>query len=180
MSAVINGLLGGAIATLLVAAARRTQRSARLQADGWHTLRPGWLLYGAFGLSLALSLFIGWILLNGGSTRPDAETQNLYASGLAIAFGCGAIYMAWVNFGRTIAWRDTEIRISTLFRKDAYVRFEDIQSIAPNEANDDFRITLREGSKLVLSPYFHGATELADQVGSFVESPKSPPRHPLR
>ncbi len=180
MSAVISGLLGGAIATLLVAAARRTQRSARLRGDGWHTLRPGWLLHGAFGLSLALSLFIGWILLNGGSTRPDAETQNLYATGLAIAFGCGAIYMAWVNFGRTIAWRGTEIRISTLFRKDGYVRFEDIQSIAPNEANDDIRLILRDGSKLVLSPYFHGATDLADQVGSFVERPKSQQRQPLR
>ncbi len=169
MSAVINGLLGGAIAVILAGAAQRTQRTARLRGDGWHTLRPGWLLHGAFAGSLALSAFIGWILLKGGSTRPDAATQNLYALGLATAFGSGALYMAWLNYGRTIAWQGTTICIKSLFSKEKRISFGDVQKIHHDEAQGEYRITFGGGLKLVLSPYFHGATDLAEQITAFAK-----------
>lgn len=115
MSAVISGLVGGAVAVALLAVARGNQRSGSLGADGWRLLRAGWLLHGTFVACVAFAALIAVFLLSGGSSRADSEAQNLYAVALGLGFGLAALYVGWTTYGRTIAWKDHELRVRTIF-----------------------------------------------------------------
>ena len=160
MSAVISGLVGAVIAVALATLAQRKQRSAATDREGWKALRSSWLLNGTFVACVAFTALIAVFLLSGGSSRPDAPTQNLYALGLAVAFGLGAIYLGWTTYGRTIAWNDTELRVRMISGRETVRSISDVQSVSKSDARGDYRIMFRDGSKLVFSAYMHGAKEL--------------------
>jgi len=162
MSALISGLVGGLVATALVTIAQRRQRSARLTADGWRALRPGWLLHGTFVGCLVLSGLTAYVLLSGGSPRSDAETQNLSAFALAIGFGCGTLYIASTVYGRTIAWKDNQLRVRSLAGRETSWLISDVRSVEKRDFLGDFRIGFKDGSTLTFSTYLTGAQELVE------------------
>jgi hypothetical protein len=164
MSAVISGLLGGAVAAVLAALAQRSQRAARMTEDGWRVLRPGWFIHATFVGCVALSSLITFSLITGGSTRSDAQTQNLYALALAIAFGLGALYVAWTSYARTLAWKGNDLRFRTITGRDEVRGISHVRSIRKSDARGDYRICFLDGSKLVFSAYLHGARELVEQL----------------
>jgi hypothetical protein len=71
------------------------------------------LLHGTFVGSVIFTGLMAYLLLSRGSPRPDAETQNLYFFALAISFGCGAVYIGSIAYGRTIAWKGNQLRVRT-------------------------------------------------------------------
>ena len=160
MSALISGLIGAVVAVGLATLVQRRQKSAMTDGEGWKTLRSSWLLNGTFVACVAFTALISYFLLSGGSSRADAQAQNLYALALAIVFGLGAIYLGWTTYGRTIAWNDRELRVRTVAGRESVRSISDVQSIRKSDAHGDYRITFRDGSKLVFSAYMHGANEL--------------------
>ena len=160
MSAIISGLIGGAAAAVLASWAEKGRRKARKDEHGWRSLHPGWLLHGTFVGCFALVAFISFFLFNGGSARSDAETQNLYALGLLIAFAVGLLYVAWITYGRTVAWLGGKIKTVDLFGRERHYRLCDIDRISETLSGSDYVIRFTDGSRLKFSKYMHGVPEL--------------------
>lgn len=161
MSGVVTGLVGGAVAFALVAIAERKEKLARTNSGGWKTLRAGWLMNGITLGCSGFAVLMGYFLLSGGSTRPDADTQNIAALLLLLGFGAGAFYFAWIGYGRTIMWKENELRVRTRFGRETVRYISDLSSITKSELRGEYRLTFRDGSTLWVSAYFHGAKELA-------------------
>ena len=164
MSAVISGLVGGAVAVALAAVAQRNQRSARTSADGWRVLRPSWFLHGTFLGCAAFAALIAYFLLSGGSSRADANTQNFYAVILGVGFGLCALYVGWTTYGRAIAWNDNQLRVRTIFGSEFVRPFSDVAAIKKREARGDYRIEFLDRTALVFSAYLHGAQEMVEHL----------------
>jgi hypothetical protein len=135
-----------------------------MDAEGWRVLRPGWFLHVTFVACVAFTGLIAYFLLSGGSSRSDAEMQNLYAAALGAAFGLGALYVGWTSYGRAIAWKEDRLRVRTVFGRDFARPFSDVRSIKKSEARGDYRIKFLDRSTLTFSAYLHGAQELAEQL----------------
>lgn len=166
MSAVVSGLIGGAIAFGLVTLANRTQKSAAIAQDGWKALRTGWLINGGITGSAALAALFGYFLGSGGSALPDAQTQNGMAALLLAAFTGYVIYMAWMVFGRTIMWKGNELLVCTMAGKVAKNRISDVTDVRKLEFLGEYRLTFRDKSSLRFSAHLHGANELLDRLPS--------------
>lgn len=164
MSGVVSGLIGAVVAFALVTVAERKQKSARPNVDGWHTLRPGWLLNGVIVGCALLAGLMGYLLLSGGSTRPDADTQNIYAALLLAGFGGAAAYFGWTCYGRTVMWKGNKLRLRTSLGREVMHRMSDVSSVTKSEMWGEYRLTFRDGSSLRFSAYFHGAGELAAKL----------------
>lgn len=91
MSALISGLIGGAIAGGLGALALRTQGNAHTTRESWKRLRPNWLMHFVLVGCFAFVLAIGYFFWSGASARADAGKQNLWALLLLLAFAAGGI-----------------------------------------------------------------------------------------
>jgi hypothetical protein len=164
MSAVVSGLIGAVVAFALVSLAERTQRSATAGLEGWKALRAGWLLNGTLIGAAALAALTGFFLLSGGSSRPDAATQNGFAALLFAAFTAGALYLAWTTWGRTIMWKDDELRVRSLWGGESLKRISDASKAERSELRGEYRITFRDGSRLRFSAHMHGADDLVAQL----------------
>ncbi len=170
MSALVSGMIGGFVAATLVAVALRRQRPARKSADGWKTLRPGWLVNATIVGGACSAAFTGYILLFVGSSRPDAETQMTYALMLFIGFALATAYLAWISYGRTIMWKGDELRVRTSFGHDFVRRISDVRSVTRSDMLGEYRLRFRDGSTLRLSEYFHGAKELVARLPERVQT----------
>jgi hypothetical protein len=157
-------LIGGLMAFALVTLAVRNQAGARRNPDGWNILWPSWLLNGLIVASSALALLMAWDLVEGGSTRPDARAQNGYALLLLIASAAAAAYFAWTSYGRTIMWREDELRVRSRLGTEVTRNISDICSVGKSETLGEYRLTFRDGSTLRISTFLHGAAELAARL----------------
>lgn len=164
MSPIISGLAGAIAAYLLVTLAERRQRAGFRRADGWTVLRPGWLIKLAILLSTGLAGLIGWFFWSGGSTRPDAAPQNLYALGLLAVFAAGSVYVSWASYWRTIASNDAELRVRRALGGEIVYRLSDLASAERNETRGEYRLQFRDGSGLGISIHFDGARELIERL----------------
>ena len=164
MSAVVIGLVGGAIALGLITLAQRRQKSAAIAKDGWKALRSGWLVNGCIIGTAALAAFFGYFLLNGGSALPDAQTQNGIAAVFLAVSASYVLYMAWMVFGRTIMWKGRELRVCTVTGKEATRQIADVTHIAKLEFLGEYRLTFRDKSTLRFSAHLSGANELVERL----------------
>jgi hypothetical protein len=160
MSAVISGLVGGAVAFGLVTLAERTQKAATSSLDGWKALRPGWLINGTIVGGTALAALMGHFLLSGGSSLPDAQTQNRFGVLLLSIFAAGTVYMAWTTYGRAVTWMGDELRVRPVFGSESVRRLSDVTAVKKSEFRGEYRLTFRDGSRVWISAYLHGANEL--------------------
>jgi hypothetical protein len=122
------------------------------------------LLHGTFVGSVIFTGLMAYLLLSRGSPRPDAETQNLYFFALAISFGCGAVYIGSIAYGRTIAWKGNQLRVRTLAGRETLRFISDVRYVKKRDLLSDFRIEFKDGSTLTFSPYLSGATELVQRL----------------
>jgi len=166
MSSLITGLVGGAIAALLSALALRNQRKASLCDEDWRTLRPGWFLHGTFIGCCAFVALAVTFLLGGGSSLPDAETQNLSAVGILASFALMAAYLWWIAYARSIAWKDGTLRVRWAFGRERLWRFAEVSSVKERDFLGDCRIRFTDGSSMTFSLYVHGAEELRARLPS--------------
>lgn len=166
MSSLITGLIGGAIAALLSALALRNQRKASICDDGWRTLRPGWFLHGTFIGCCAFAALTMAFLLNGGSSLPDAETQNLYAVGILASFALMAVYLWRITYAQSIAWKGGTLRVRWTFGRERLWKFAEVSSVKERDFLDDCRIRFTDGSSMTFSLYLHGAEELRARLSS--------------
>ncbi|MEG3123487.1 hypothetical protein [Sphingomonas sp. GB1N7] len=160
MSAIVSSLIGGVIAVGFTALAARTHGKGQLTPDGWKRLRAGWLLKGTIFGSASLVAVMAYLLLSGGSTRPDAAEQNGYVAILVVGFGAIACYTFWSAYGRVIAWRGNELRVRSLTGREFSQKISDITGIIKSEMRGEYRLSFQDGSRLWLSAYLHGAEEL--------------------
>lgn len=164
MSAVVSGLVGAVVAFGLVSLAERTQKSATATPDGWKVLRAGWLINGTIIGATALATFTGYFLLSGGSSLPDAATQNRFAAVLLAAFAACAIYMAWITYGRTVMWKGNELRVRSVSGSESLRRISDASKVKKSDIRGEYRVTFRDGSTLWFSAHMHGFSELVAKL----------------
>jgi hypothetical protein len=164
MSPLLSGLVGAIIAYALVTLAERRHWAGYRGSDGWTVLRPGALIKFAILLCAVLTALIGYFFWSGGSTRADAATQDLYALSLLFVFAAGAVYLLWISYARTVAWKDDELRIRRAFSGETVQRFSDVASAEKSDSRGEYRLRFRDGSALGFSVYFDGARELIDQL----------------
>jgi hypothetical protein len=164
MSAIVSGLFGAVVAFALVTIAERRQKSATTLHDGWKALRPGWLINGAIVGCTAFAALMGYFLLSGGSSRPDAATQNGYAVLLLTASVAGAAYIAWTTYGRTVMWKGNELRVRSLSGCETVQRISDVTSARKSEMLGEYRVRFRDGKRLWFSAHLHGANELVAKL----------------
>lgn len=164
MSAVVLGLIGGAIAFGLITLAQRRQKSAAIVNHGWKALRSGRLVNGCIIGTAALAAFFGYFLLNGGSALPDAQMQNSIAAAFLTASASYVLYMTWMVFGRTIMWKGRELRVCTVTGKEATRHIADVTDITKLEFLGEYRLTFRDKSTLRFSEHLNGADELVKRL----------------
>lgn len=159
MSAVVSGLLGGAIAVALTTyVARRVGRSAA----------PGQLRFGMFMWVLAVAC-------SALSLLPVAMTllgndKDLWAKiALSAGFGVGAVYC----FGEAAFVRgsfDEEgISFSTPWTGLKRERWSDLESVEVNDWTSWYTLTFKGGSKIRLSRYLSGHLSALEIIGSVRE-----------
>ena len=105
---VIAALLAMLVVGLLVA----TDRSVAAGTHGWRHIRPGAMHWTGFCLSAAIALFMGYIWIFVGSTRPDGAAQMRILLWLILFFAGGSVLMGWaiLQIRRAgIEWRGSVI-----------------------------------------------------------------------
>lgn len=157
-------LVGAIALAIIVSIAFHTQKHARINAEGWHVLRPDWLLNGVTLVSVGLTIFICYVWLFVGSSRPDAASQMVICRVLAIAFGLATLYIVWFCHWRIFLWRDDTLRVRTLLGGETRYRISDIRLVVGNEEIGEYRIKFSDGSRLRLPTHLHGARELMAKV----------------
>ena len=164
MSAVVSGLIGAVAAIALAGLAARTQKSAAMLHDGWRGLRPSWLVHCSMVFCFGFAGVISYFLLNGGSGRTDASTQNLVACLLLAAVVGGAIYIGWTSYFITVQWKGNKIRIRPIIGRDIVHKFSDVAKVKNAEIYGVYRLKFRDGSRLWFSEHMHGAKDLAAKL----------------
>ena len=164
MSAIVSGLIGGAVATALGAAALRSQKEAEVDANGWRRLRPGWYMHLALGGCVLFVLLVAFFFYTGGSARRDAETQNMWALLIMLAFGAGGLWTLWAGYLRRVAWRAGDIRVSTPLGARTY-RFANIVGVGGNAEGSECKLHMGDGSVVRVSVYFHGFQQFIQALG---------------
>lgn len=172
MSAIVSGLVGALVAGALMVLAERQPQPARGHPDGWRRLSGGWLLNATIICCLAMVALPVFMLLNGGSARPDSATQNMYAVGLAFAFSVMAAAVWWVAHGRRIRWKGDDLVVRDMFGREKNYRFSDLMAFDKREGWGDYRCRFRDQQCLKFSIYLAGARELAEVAGAALRLPR--------
>lgn len=160
MSAVVSGLIGAVAVVALVTLAERTQKSARSRSDGWKALQPSWLIHGCMVLCIGFGALMAYFFLSGGSSLPDAPTQNMFALLLLAMAAAGAIYGGWTSYGRRITWKANELRIRSPLGGEVIQRISDVVEVTKSEMRGEYRMIFRDGSRFWFSAHMHGANDL--------------------
>jgi len=159
MSAVVHGIIGGAVATALAAASLATQRQVQADRAGWKRLRPGWYIHIALIGCILFVAAISFFFLTGGSARRDAEEQNFYAFLLMSAFAAGGIWTLCAGYLRRVEWRDGHIRVTLLGMKREF-RFGEFVAVQDGIDGSELKFLTADGRVFRVSQYFHGSNQL--------------------
>jgi hypothetical protein len=147
---------------LFTAIARRTVRNVAADRDGWRTVRPGLYNWAPLVGCAAFALLLFYVYNFVGSALPDAESQMHMCLGLGIASAFGAVLMLWNAFGRTLAWRGDQLRITPLIGASRDRLFAEVAKV--RKVRRDYRVIFADGASIEVSPYMHGASQLLDAI----------------
>ena len=159
MSAIVHGIMGGAIATVLAAISLATQREVHSGRQGWKRLRPSWHIHFALVGCVAFVAIISVFFLTGGSARRDAAEQNFYALVLMLAFGAGGVWTLCAGYLRKVEWKDETIR-TRLFGRERLFRFSDFMDVKSGLDGSELKFLTADGRVFRVSQYFHGSNQL--------------------
>lgn len=159
----VAGMIGAAASVAISWYVAARPAKPRTSADGWHLLRPGPLLHCLFlGTLLLLGLFL-YILLSGGSTRPDADQQNAALYLLLVGFGAMAVYVGWSTYWTRLRWRGQVLRAATPLKSADY-DFSAVVKASRIDALSLMAIHLEDGSRLYFSTWLPGAAALEAEI----------------
>lgn len=113
-----------------------------------------------------------YILATGGSTLPDAETQNFFAMVLAIGFLFAAGYTGWLAFAHDVSWDSRILRRRGISGPLTEHRLKDTVAITTGDWSGVHRITFKDGSAIYFSSQLRGARELSTLVIDLTTSRK--------
>jgi hypothetical protein len=159
MSAIVHGIIGGAIATALAAASLATQRPVEADRSGWKRLRPNWYIHFALIGCILFVAAISFFFLSGGSARRDAEEQNFYAFLLMVAFGAGGFWTLCAGYLRRVEWQGETIRIR-FFGSEHRFHFADFVEVRDGLDGSELKFLTADGRVFRVSQYFHGSKQL--------------------
>lgn len=154
------------LAMLVVGLLVITGRSVAPGTHGWRQIWPSAMHWTGLILCGGLALFMGYIWLFVGSTRPDGAAQMRILFWLILFFAGGSVLMGWAILQirqAGIEWRGTVIAL----RRAKGVRlkhgFEDITSVRRDWLG---RVAIRfaDGTGVQLDTYAAGAEELIDAL----------------
>lgn len=155
-------LLAMLVVGLLVIAGR----TAALGTYGWRQIRPGAMHWTGFGLSATLALFMAYIWLFVGSSRPDGAAQMRILFWLILFFAGGSVLMGWaIHQARRagIEWRGTIIALRGPSGVRLKYGFDVITSVRRDWMG---RVILHfaDGLRAPLDTYATGAAQLLDAL----------------
>lgn len=176
MSAVVHGIIGGAVATVLAATSLATQREVTADRSGWKRLRPNWYIHFALLACIAFVAVISFFFLTGGSARRDAEQQNFYALLLMIAFGLGGLWTLWAGYLRRVEWQGETIRIRSLGQERRF-QFSDFVDVKDNIDRSELKFVAWDGRVFRVGQHFHGANQLLRALFEYFENRGRPTFH---
>jgi len=154
------------LAMLVVGLLVATGRSTSPGTHGWRQIRPGAMHWTGFGLSAALALFMGYVWMFVGSTRPDGAAQMRILFWLILFFAGGSALMGWAILlirRAGIEWRGSVIAC----RQPDGVRhkhgFDDVACVHRDWTG---RLVIRfaNGTQAKLDTYATGADQLIDAL----------------
>ena len=164
MSWMISGLVGGAVATAIGTVALRTRKAARIDANGWKSLRPGWCLHLLVLGCLAFAGAIGYFFWLGGSTRADAGEQNLLAFCLLVASAGAGTWVYCGAYLRKTEWACGVIRIRSPWHQEVSHRFSDVLEMRELGNGNGCTIRFADGRSLSVSVYSEGYHDLLEDL----------------
>jgi hypothetical protein len=160
---IIAGLIG-AVASVAVSCfvAARPAR-AKLTPDGWHLLLPGPLLHCLLIGTMAMLALFGFIILAGGSTRPDAEQQNAALYFLIAGFGFMGFFIGWAAYWTKISWRGSILRLRTP-RKTVEHDLSAVVKFAKYDSLGLAAIYFKDHAPVYFSTWLKGASQLEAKI----------------
>jgi hypothetical protein len=159
---IVSGLVGG-VATLGLMYLAGRMRPVLSDDDGWFALRPGWLLNGLFVFCVAFVVLMVIALANI-TSRPDWREQIVPLVGLILGFGCGAVYVAWVAYSRTVRWNDERIIVFRRFGQMTDYPLSAVRTVTTNSFTSEHIIRFEDGRKLRIPTMMKGANDLARKL----------------
>jgi hypothetical protein len=172
VSAIVSGLAAGIIASIVCAVAERRRKAVVVDCFGWRTLRPGRLMIATIVGCCAMAALPAYILATGGSTRPDADTQNIFAALLAVGFGYAAFYASRSAFAQHISWNDRTLRIARSSGPVKEHRLDDAVSIELGEWSGLHCVRFNDESTVRFSSQLRGARELSSLIADLTNDQK--------
>lgn len=168
MQAVIVVAVAASLVALLSAWAAKSPPDMR----GWRHLKPGPLYWTGVVLGSGLTLFMSWIRLFVGSSRPDGETQMAILSGLILVFAAMTVITAiqLVRLKRgAIRWRGSAL----VYRIGAGERQRDLADISSlrHRPLGHAVLTFADGETLAIDPHATSAGDLLERIAERLSPP---------
>ena len=176
-SVVVCGLAAGVVAMLSRVGLQARRDRPGQKFPGWRQIKPGPMHWTAALLSAALFIFMSWIWLFVGSSRPDGAQQMRILFWLIVAFGSGSIVAAASIHAisrRAVRWRGRTIAYASN-GGDAVARrtFGDIAGMRTGITG--VHIQFKDGSSVVVDPYAVGGAELLESITDHITPNALPP-----
>jgi len=165
-------LLVGGIAAAICFALCCVVLSIQPKKPGWIMITPAPLHWSAITLSAALFLFIGYIWLFVGSSRPDGASQMRIAFWLSVIFGAGSVVAAFQTMRimrSALSLRGNEIA----FRKAGDQMLLRCSEVIFGERRwgGEIRFGFGDGTILDVDPYAHNADRLIERLADQLAVP---------
>jgi hypothetical protein len=158
--------LVGGIAAAICLALCSVLFSIQPKKPGWIMIKPAALHWSAIILSAMLFLFIGYIWLFVGSSRPDGASQMRIAFWLSVIFGAGSVVAALQTL--RIMRSDLSLRGNDIaFRKTGAQILLHCSDVVAGERRwgGEIRFRFGDGTILDVDPYAYNADRLIERLG---------------
>lgn len=170
LSPSVVSLTAALAAMLVVAVLVVAGRNVGPNKTGWRHIRPSAMHWTGFALCGALALFMAYIWLFVGSSRPDSADQMRILFWLTLFFACGSALMGWSILHVRLAgiqWRGSVIAQPSRSGDVSKHDFSAITSVRKDLLGRAV-ISFADGQNAKLDVYAQGADQLLealDQAG---------------
>lgn len=137
---------------------------------GWRSLKPSAMHWVGFGLSAGLSLFMAYIYLFVGSSRPDGPQQMRILFWLIVAFALGSLIASVCMFmirRSAVRWRGWTLAFTGQHGPESR-QLTDITSLRMTPLGRVL-VQFKDGATLAIDPYASGAAELIERINRMLD-----------
>lgn len=154
------------VAMLVVAALILVGRNAAPGTHGWRQIRPGAMHWTGLILCGGLALFMAYIWLFVGSSRPDGAQQMRILFWLTLFFAVGSVLMGWAILqirSSGIEWRGSVIAFRDSRGSRTKYGFDEVASVRKDWLGRAV-IGFADGRMTKLDLYATGADQLIEAL----------------